>query len=116
MIACVDGTLKDLDIQWSQGAAVCVVMAAGGYPKSYAKGDAITGLEAAADRGAVVFHAGTAQKEGRIVTNGGRVLGVTAIAPTVREAQGLAYEAVDRISWPEGFCRRDIGWRAVARA
>ncbi len=62
-----------------------------------------------------VFHAGTAQKDGKIVASGGRVLGVTALAPTIKEAQALAYQAVDKIDWPEGFCRRDIGWRAIAQ-
>ncbi len=115
MIACVDGTLKDLDIQWSQGAAVCVVMAAGGYPKSYAKGDAITGLEAAADRGAVVFHAGTAQKEGRIVTNGGRVLGVVAKGGNIRSAVDKAYAGVREIHFSGAEYRKDIAHRALER-
>ncbi|MBV9990478.1 MAG: phosphoribosylamine--glycine ligase, partial [Alphaproteobacteria bacterium] len=89
-------------------------MAAKGYPGDYAKGSEIKGLDAAAER-AQVFHAGTARKDGRIVANGGRVLAVTATAPDIAQAQKRAYAAVDRIDWPEGFCRRDIGWRAMGR-
>ncbi|MBQ5745837.1 MAG: phosphoribosylamine--glycine ligase, partial [Selenomonadales bacterium] len=84
MMACVNGNLADLDIKWKDGAAVCVVMAAGGYPQGYRKGDVISGLDKAADLGATVFHAGTAAKDGNIVTNGGRVLGVTAIGTDVQ--------------------------------
>jgi phosphoribosylamine--glycine ligase len=92
-------------------------MAAKGYPGAYAKGSAIAGLdEAAAVKGVEIFHAGTATgADGRLVANGGRVLNVSAIGQTVAEAQACAYAAVDKIRWPEGFCRRDIGWRAVQR-
>ena len=115
MLACAEGTLQDLDIRWSSGAAVCVVMAAGGYPKSYHKGDAITGLEAAAQAGTVVFHAGTSQKDGQIVTNGGRVLGVTAKAGSIREAVELAYQGVEKIHFAGAEYRKDIAHRALER-
>jgi phosphoribosylamine--glycine ligase len=91
-------------------------MVAKGYPGSYTKGSVIDGLDdAAAIEGVEIFHAGTKAEGGRIVANGGRVLNVTALGSTVREAQSRAYEAISRIRWPEGFCRRDIGWRAVER-
>ncbi len=89
-------------------------MATRGYPGAYAKGSRISGVdEANALPGVKVFHAGTATADGKLVAAGGRVLDVTAHAPTIGEAQALAYKGVDRIDWPEGFCRRDIGWRAV---
>ncbi|MDD5729242.1 MAG: phosphoribosylamine--glycine ligase [Victivallales bacterium] len=115
MLKVVDGRLAEAEIAWSDDAAVCVVMASGGYPGSYAKGFPISGLEEAAAQGAVVFHAGTAEKDGGIVNTGGRVLGVTACAPTVREAVADAYRAVDLISWQDCFYRRDIAYRALAR-
>ena len=116
LMASRDGVLKDFDLRWSDEAALAVVMAAKGYPGDYAKGSAIEGLaEAAAVEGVEIFHAGTAEKDGRIVANGGRVLNVAAVGRTVREAQARAYAAVDRIRWPDGFCRRDIGWRAIER-
>jgi phosphoribosylamine--glycine ligase len=91
-------------------------MAANGYPGSYAKGSVIDGLDAAAHvEGVEIFHAGTVAEDGRIVANGGRVLNVSALGKTVAEAQARAYAAIDRIRWPGGFCRRDIGWRAVER-
>jgi len=91
-------------------------MATKGYPGDYGKGSAIDGLdEAAKVEGVEIFQAGTAMKDGRIVANGGRVLNVCALGKTVTEAQTRAYQAVDRIKWPEGFCRRDIGWQAVKR-
>jgi phosphoribosylamine--glycine ligase len=89
-------------------------MAAKGYPGDYQKGTRIEGLEEAAKVDTVeIFHAGTVAKDGAILANGGRVLNVCALGATVTEAQGRAYQAVDRINWPEGFCRRDIGWQAV---
>jgi len=91
------------------------VMAAEGYPGTPQKGSPIRGLEAAEAEGADVFHAGTAMRDGALVANGGRVLNVTALGRTVTEARDKAYRAVDRIDWPGGFCRRDIGWRAVER-
>jgi phosphoribosylamine--glycine ligase len=89
-------------------------MAANGYPGDYAKGSVIQGLdEAAKIEGVEIFHAGTTSKNGAILANGGRVLNVCALGGTITEAQARAYEAIDRIQWPEGFCRRDIGWQAV---
>ncbi len=115
MMACVNGNLADLDIQWKDGAAVCVVMAAGGYPQGYRKGDVISGLDKAAELGAVVFHAGTAAKDGNIVTNGGRVLGVTAIGTDVQKAVDNAYAAVKSIHFDDVHYRNDIAYRAIAR-
>jgi len=116
LLASRDGMLKSLDLRWLPQAALTVVMAAKGYPGSYAKGSVIEGLDdAAAIEGVEIFHAGTKAEGGRIVANGGRVLNVTALGSTVREAQSRAYEAISRIRWPEGFYRRDIGWRAVER-
>ncbi len=103
-------------LEWHDDAALVVVMAAKGYPGGYEKGTEIRGLEKAdAAEGVVVFHAGTRADGDRVLANGGRVLGVTARAATVADAQKRAYAAVDRIDWPEGFCRRDIGWRALGR-
>jgi phosphoribosylamine--glycine ligase len=114
--ACATGKLAQAApfIEWSEGAALCVVMAADGYPGAYAKGSTISGIEAAdALPGVKVFHAATQQNGDTYKAAGGRVLGVTVLAPTVARAQRQAYEAVDLIEWNEGFCRRDIGWRAV---
>ncbi len=113
--AAADGQLAHMSARWRDDAALTVVMAAKGYPATPQKGSAIRGLDSAARDGVEIFHAGTAERDGEIVANGGRVLNVTAAAATVSAAQRLAYEAVDRIDWPEGFCRRDIGWRAVER-
>lgn len=115
MVACVDGTLEQQDIQWSDGAAVCVVMASGGYPKSYEKGYVIQGLAEAKDNAALVFHAGTAWKDDAIVTNGGRVLGVVAKAENVRSAVERAYENVQKISFDKVHFRKDIAYRALHR-
>ncbi|MFN4088795.1 MAG: phosphoribosylamine--glycine ligase [Alphaproteobacteria bacterium] len=116
LVAAADGELAHFDLRWHDEAALCVVMAANGYPGDYARGTEIRGLDAAGAAGTVtVFHAGTKREGERILAAGGRVLGVTALAPTVAEARARAYAAVDRIDWPGGFCRRDIGWRAVAR-
>jgi phosphoribosylamine--glycine ligase len=116
LIAARDGTLKNVSLQLSDDAALTVVMAAKGYPGDYAKGTAIEGLaEAAQVDGVEIFHAGTKADGGRVLANGGRVLNVTARGKSVREAKDRAYTAVDRIKWPGGFCRRDIGWRAVER-
>jgi phosphoribosylamine--glycine ligase len=116
LIACADGGLRHIDLRWSDDAALTVVMAANGYPDAYKKGSEIGGLEAAGKvEGVQVFHAGTKADGPHILANGGRVLNVTAMAPTVEEARTRAYKAVDLIDWPEGFCRRDIAWRAVAR-
>jgi len=116
LLAVADGGLKTMDARWHDDAALTVVMAAKGYPETPIKGTVIRGLDrAAALEGVEIFHAGTAVKDGQLVATGGRVLNVTARGRTVAEAQARAYRAVDLIDWPEGFCRRDIGWRAVAR-
>ena len=107
------GELEGTRIGWSDEPCVSVVMASGGYPGKYAKGFPISGLEAAAADGAVVFHAGTAFKDGRIVNAGGRVLGVSARGKNIREAIANAYRAVDKIKFEGGFCRRDIGAKAL---
>ena len=116
LLASADGELKHFDLRWHPEPALTVVMAAKGYPGDYARGTRIDGLDDAAKvEGVEIFHAGTRAEDGKILANGGRVLNVTATAKTVSEAQRRAYEAIDRIDWPEGFCRRDIGWQAVAR-
>jgi phosphoribosylamine---glycine ligase len=116
LIAARDGVLQSFDLRWYEETALAVVMAAKGYPGNYAKGSAIEGLDAAAQiEGVQIFHAGTRAEGGRILANGGRVLNVCALGRTVADAQARAYAAVERIRWPEGFCRRDIGWRAVER-
>ncbi len=114
--AAVDGQLAHVSARWRDEAALTVVLAAKGYPASPEKGTVIGGLDAAGTAdGVEIFHAGTAMKDGALVANGGRVLNVTALGGSVKEAQEKAYRAVDLIDWPEGFCRRDIGWRAVER-
>ena len=113
--AAVDGQLAHTSIRWRDEAALTVVMAARGYPGTPEKGSVIRGVEDAAGDGVQIFHAGTAINGGALVANGGRVLNVTATGTTVGEAQKRAYAALDRIDWPDGFCRRDIGWQAVAR-
>ncbi len=116
LLATAEGGLKDITFDWQDEASLCVVMAAKGYPGSYEKGTEIKGLRnAAADPDVEIFHAGTARDADRILAAGGRVLGVTARGPSIGEAQARAYAAVDRIAWPHGFCRRDIGWRALKR-
>jgi len=114
LLASADGRLDKIALDWSDDATLVVVMAAHGYPGRYESGTEIKGVdEAAALDGVVVFHAGTLMDGGRLLAAGGRVLGVTARGKTVAAAQKLAYKAVDKIDWAEGFCRRDIGWRAV---
>ncbi|MBB4040080.1 phosphoribosylamine--glycine ligase [Microvirga flocculans] len=116
LVAACDGVLNSISLQWSDEAALTVVMAAKGYPGAVEKGSQIKGIDRAeASADVIVFHAGTKQDGDRILANGGRVLNVTALGKTISEAQARAYEAVDRIDWPEGFCRRDIGWRAIER-
>jgi len=116
LLACAEGKLSDTKISWKKSTALVVVMAASGYPGKYATGTEIKNLDAAGEiKGVEVFHAGTKFQSKKILSNGGRVLGITAIGKTAQEAQAKAYEAVDAIDWPEGFCRRDIGWRAVKR-
>ena len=117
LYTCSKGMLDGVTIEWHDYAALTVVMAAQGYPGDYQKGSVIRGLDRAAMiPNATVHHAGTLRNTaGEITANGGRVLCVTATAATITEAQKRAYQAVDQIDWPQGFCRRDIGWRAVAR-
>ena len=116
LIAARDGQLKNFDLRWYPDAALTVVMAAKGYPGDYAKGSVIEGLdEAAALDDVEIFHAGTKAEGGKIVANGGRVLNVCGHGKTVAQAQARAYAAVDKIRWPDGFCRRDIGWQAIKR-
>jgi len=116
LTAACDGQLKNFGLRWHDQAALTVVMATRGYPGAYGKGSVIEGLDAAAKvEGVEIFHAGTRADGNRILANGGRVLNVCALGSSVAEAQARAYQAVDRIKWPEGFCRRDIGWRAVER-
>ena len=115
LIAAADGQLANFDLRWRDEPALTVVVAANGYPGDYKKGTVIGGLDEAGKDGVQVFHAGTAMKDGKVVATGGRVLAVTALGKTIAEAREKAYEAVDRIDWPDGFCRRDIGWRAIGR-
>ena len=116
LLACCDGTLDKVTARWFDDVALTVVMCARGYPDEPLKGTEIRGLEgAAAMEGVEIFHAGTTAQNGLIMANGGRVLNVTARGKTVREARERAYAAAARIDWPEGFYRRDIGWRALAR-
>lgn len=114
LLASATGSLEGSTIHWHDAPALTVVMAANGYPGSYRKGSVISGLEFLSDQDDVmVFHAGTRQRDGRIIADGGRVLAVTARADTIAAARQRAYQTVDSIDWPDGFCRRDIGWRAV---
>jgi phosphoribosylamine--glycine ligase len=116
LLAACDGGLEGFELRWSGDAALAVVMAAKGYPGAYPRGSQIRGVvEAEAMDGVLVFHAGTKRDGARLLADGGRVLNVTATGGTVAEAQGRAYAAVERIDWPEGFFRRDIGRRAVER-
>lgn len=112
-LAAIQGKLDQVQCQWDKRAALGVVLAAGGYPESYRKGDAISGLDNVSH--AKVFHAGTKQQDNQVVTNGGRVLCVTALGDTVQEAQQLAYQATKSISWDNVYCRNDIGHRAIAK-
>jgi len=114
MLATAEGRLGAARVNWADDHALTVVMAAQGYPGPYAKGSQIRGLEELPeDSGHMVFHAGTAQREAQIIASGGRVLNVTARGASLREARDAAYGMVDRIDWPGGFCRRDIGWHAL---
>lgn len=116
MLACATGTLDEVEVAWSDKAAVCVVMASGGYPGSYENGKEISGLaEANTDEATVVFHAGTKLADGKIVTAGGRVLGVTSVDKNIREARDRAYAAVEKIKFDKVFYRKDIAWRALKR-
>jgi phosphoribosylamine--glycine ligase len=114
MLATAEHKLDQVTLEWDPRAAVCVVMASGGYPGNYEKGHEITGIDAAEALGDVkVFHAGTKMADGKLVTGGGRVLGVTALGETIADAQKLAYQAVDQITWKDCYCRRDIAAKAL---
>jgi len=116
LLATADGALDQIELSWHDDVALSVVMAAEGYPGTYEKGTVISGLEDAdSDEQVVIFHAGTALKEGQVIATGGRVLNVTSRGKTVRAAQERAYAAVEKIDWSEGFFRTDIGWRAIER-
>jgi len=117
MLAVCDGKLDEITLEWDERPAVCVVMAAGGYPGEYEKGKKITGLDEAEQiEDVVVFHAGTAEKDGDIVTNGGRVLGVTAKGNSIADAKARAYSGVDKIKFEGAYCRRDIADKAIRRS
>ncbi|WP_172329574.1 phosphoribosylamine--glycine ligase [Mangrovicoccus sp. HB161399] len=112
--ACVDGRLAGMTVNWADDHTMTVVMAANGYPGSYQKGTEIRGLAALKEDGnRVMFHAGTAAKDGKVLATGGRVLNATARGATLQEARDRAYALIDALDWPEGFCRRDIGHRAL---
>ncbi len=115
LLAAANRKLDGVELEWHEGTALCVVVSSAGYPVSFDKGQAIGGLDAVEAAGTTVFHAGTAEKDGVIVNTGGRVLGVTAVAATVKQAQQTVYAALEKLDWPGGFYRRDIGYRAVAR-
>jgi len=114
-LASINGTLSQQTAQWDSRKALGVVLAAGGYPDSYAKGEVISGLEQADSDSVKVFHAGTAEKDGKVVSSGGRVLCVTALGETVQQAQELAYQAMNKINWNKAYFRTDIGYRAIER-
>ena len=115
LLKTAQGKLNEVDMKFSDEPAMCVVMASGGYPASYAKGFEITGIDAAEENGAIVFHAGTAMQDGKLVNTGGRVLGITARGKDIKEAKATVYDAVDKISWQDCIYRRDIAWRALER-
>ena len=114
MQACAEGRLAEAQVNWADDHAMTVVMAAKGYPGAYEKGSVINGLDTLPETSTeMCFHAGTGAKDGQIIATGGRVLNVTARGASLKEAADRAYAMVDQIDWPEGFCRRDIGWRAL---
>jgi phosphoribosylamine--glycine ligase len=113
--ATLDGTLATINAEWDKRAALGVVMAAGGYPENYAMGKEIAGLDSADSNAQKVFHAGTANKDGAVVTSGGRVLCVVGLGDSVANAASEAYNAADKIRWDDVYLRRDIGHRAIAR-
>jgi len=116
-LAVCNGTLENVTLEWDPRPAVCVVMASGGYPGEYEKGKVITGIEEAEEvKDVKVFHAGTREIEGDIVTNGGRVLGVTAMGETIAEAKAAAYKAVHKIHFDGAYCRRDIADKAIRKS
>ena len=114
MQAVAEGRLDQAQVNWADDHALTVVLATKGYPGAYEKGSIVGGLETLPeDSSHMVFHAGTARRAGDYVANGGRVLAVTARASNLKDARDQAYKMIDQIDWPEGFCRRDIGWRAL---
>jgi len=113
--AAIEGDLESVEAAWNSKPAVGVVMAAGGYPEKYGKGDVISGIDDANNEDVKVFHAGTAEKDGDVVTSGGRVLCVTALGDNVTDAQKNAYAAIEKIAWDKAYFRKDIAYRAVAR-
>ncbi len=113
LLASAKGDISGIKPEWRDEAALCVVMAAAGYPGAYQKGEVISGIEEAQSENVRIFHAGTRREQRHLLSNGGRVLNITALGATVAEAQSLAYQTVDQIDWPGGFCRSDIGWRAI---
>jgi phosphoribosylamine--glycine ligase len=114
MLACAEQRLADAQVNWADDHAITVVMAAEGYPGAYEKGSVIKGLDALPETSSqMVFHAGTTAKHGAVTATGGRVLNVTARGPSLREARDQAYAMAEGIDWPEGFYRKDIGWRAL---
>ncbi len=115
LLAAAEKRLDGVRLDWDDRAALCVVVVSDGYPGGFEKGQPIAGLGAIEQAGAIVFHAGTAEKNGHIVNAGGRVLGITALGDDVSEARLRAYQALEKLDWPGGFYRRDIGYRAIAR-
>jgi phosphoribosylamine--glycine ligase len=116
LLAARDGILDQVDLRWRDEAALTIVMASNGYPGDYAKNTEIRGVEAASNvEGVQIFHAATERRDGKLFATGGRALNISAVGRDVAEAQARAYEAASRIDWPQGFYRRDIGWRAVSR-
>jgi phosphoribosylamine--glycine ligase len=114
LLACAEGRLDKAQVNWADDHAITVVMAAKGYPGAYQKGSVIEGLERMPeDSRHMAFHAGTASKDGQIIANGGRVLNITARGDSLADARNRAYAMIDLLRWPEGFCRSDIGWRAL---
>jgi phosphoribosylamine--glycine ligase len=114
MLACAEGRLAEAQVNWAEDHALTVVMAAKGYPGPYEKGSLINGLDRMPeDSRHMVFHAGTALKDGLVTANGGRVLNFTARGASLEEAHHRAYAMIDLLDWPQGFCRSDIGWRAL---
>ncbi|MGB3249039.1 MAG: phosphoribosylamine--glycine ligase, partial [Tabrizicola sp.] len=116
MLACAEGRLDKARVNWADDHALTVVMAARGYPGAYARGSEIRGLDRCPeDSRHMVFHAGTIERDGRILANGGRVLNITARGDSLEDARNRAYAMIDHLRWPEGFCRSDIGWRALPK-
>jgi phosphoribosylamine--glycine ligase len=116
LLACAEGRLDQAQVNWAEDHALTVVLASKGYPGAYAKGSEIRGLSRCPeDSRHMVFHAGTVERDGRILANGGRVLNVTARGDTLLDARNRAYAMIDHLRWPEGFCRSDIGWRALQK-